>query len=1358
MGLQIRRGTDAQRLTTVFAEGEPVFTTDTEKLYVGDGVTIGGILASPEQLVGPLDSVEFYDITIDNIATINTLVFAADTGTSITSRSELIGPMGYTGSQGFTGSQGEQGIQGYTGSAGIQGYTGSQGNTGFTGSIGDIGATGYTGSAGDIGATGYTGSIGDTGYTGSQGDIGYTGSRGGNVGRQYFFNYSVTEVGSYKELGIEPTTATQTTLTTSCVGNTSTLLASFASDPFEFALIPGGAQDFKLHMSKAGNGNDVDGYCVLKLAANDGTVISTIGQTGYTAIGWNTDANTPVEVITDIVLPTTAVEIGQRMIVEIYARNNDGNTRNIKFYTEGAAYYSFVTTSLQAAPGPTGYTGSKGDTGYTGSAGASGSFDQDLNTTDNATFNSLKTAKVVSAGGYPLDSNGEALNTNSNTQTNALVVSNYTAGIIPAIQVRGYGQNRPGTVSTATGGASGMLQESGRGNTSTTLRTINGDVLGAMLFGGYDGARWSSESGNNSVQFVATAVENHIGSSTSTTNAGGRWFIRSQPIGIQSTATSRHFDILTSWTAGSVNAPPTNSLLLGQADNTFATITSSDGLTSHWGHGATSILSINSKHQIVGVPFEDAAVFTGEISGTTLTVSAVTSGVISVGQRVYGTGITQGTFITALGTGAGGTGTYTVGISQTVSSMTMNSGADNTTLNSSNGIVFVSGRKNGVSGRRNSLKAGDTVGRLAFQGQTANSSTGNGGLTAQVIVRALEDFSGSARGSFIRMTTVNSGTTTEATRLELKNTENLHNSAIHTFNTADGTTQIAQFSSAENSYKSENHLFTDSLSTVRGEIRKDYTHFDADLFEIRNDTGTVVIAKFLPDEIRFGDSLDNELAFFSNDIAVIGGTVVELKGGTLTTPGGSEAPVDIFGDAGIAARLYGDKGDTLVAEFSTSTTTIHGNLVPGADSTYDLGASDNKWRSLYVTSSTIYIDDFAVSVAEGQLTIDGNPQIGPIGYTGSQGNIGYTGSQGEQGIQGEIGYTGSQGEIGYTGSAGSQGEQGIQGEIGYTGSQGIQGEIGYTGSQGEQGPGITLSSAADTASLSTSSGLLVSITDNEGKLAYYNTTLGDWRYIDGDTDVYNPSYNIDYMVVAGGGGAGQGGGGAGGYSTGTVSVLGGVEYTVTVGAGGTGNGGASYFPTNGSDSSIAGISTSTGGGYGGSDAYGTQTVGGNGGSGGGGNYSGSAAGGSGTSGQGNNGGSGYSADPYGSGGGGGANAAGASSSAGEGGAGGNGIEWFNETTYAGGGGGASFFSTAGAAGAGGGGAGVVGGGPAGNDGSANTGGGGGGNFSGEGTGAGGSGVVVIRYAGSQGSQTGGTVTSSGGYTYHTFTASGTFTS
>ena len=40
-------------------------------------------------------------------------------------------------------------------------------------------------------------------------------------------------------------------------------------------------------------------------------------------------------------------------------------------------------------------------------------------------------------------------------------------------------------------------------------------------------------------------------------------------------------------------------------------------------------------------------------------------------------------------------------------------------------------------------------------------------------------------------------------------------------------------------------------------------------------------------------------------------------------------------------------------------------------------------------------------------------------------------------------------------------------------------------------------------------------------------------------------------------------------------------------------------------------------------------------------------------------------------------------------------------------------------------------------------------------GDGGSGVVILRYAGSQ-RGTGGTVTSSGGFTTHTFTSSGTF--
>ena len=68
---------------------------------------------------------------------------------------------------------------------------------------------------------------------------------------------------------------------------------------------------------------------------------------------------------------------------------------------------------------------------------------------------------------------------------------------------------------------------------------------------------------------------------------------------------------------------------------------------------------------------EAPAIFTGSISGTTLTVSAVASGTLQVGQTLEGANVTNGTIITALGTGSGGVGTYTVSVSQTAASATI---------------------------------------------------------------------------------------------------------------------------------------------------------------------------------------------------------------------------------------------------------------------------------------------------------------------------------------------------------------------------------------------------------------------------------------------------------------------------------------------------------------------------------------------------------------------------------------------------------------------------------------------------------------------------------------------------------------
>ena len=51
MALQIRRGTDAQRQTTIFKSGELIYTTDLKDLWAGDNVTSGGTQIAPVKSV-----------------------------------------------------------------------------------------------------------------------------------------------------------------------------------------------------------------------------------------------------------------------------------------------------------------------------------------------------------------------------------------------------------------------------------------------------------------------------------------------------------------------------------------------------------------------------------------------------------------------------------------------------------------------------------------------------------------------------------------------------------------------------------------------------------------------------------------------------------------------------------------------------------------------------------------------------------------------------------------------------------------------------------------------------------------------------------------------------------------------------------------------------------------------------------------------------------------------------------------------------------------------------------------------------------------------------------------------------------
>lgn len=271
----------------------------------------------------------------------------------------------------------------------------------------------------------------------------------------------------------------------------------------------------------------------------------------------------------------------------------------------------------------------------------------------------------------------------------------------------------------------------------------------------------------------------------------------------------------------------------------------------------------------------------------------------------------------------------------------------------------------------------------------------------------------------------------------------------------------------------------------------------------------------------------------------------------------------------------------------------------------------------------------------------------------------------------------------------------------------------------------------------------------------YNTTLNQvevYLSSNGWTNMISDSFDVEFLATAGGGAGGWdvgGGGGAGGLIFSTVKVTPRSSYSITIGAGGASN--TVAYPTStasagpGANTTVFG-QIAIGGGGGGNYNGGAGAPGGSGGGGSG--WSGAFPGGSGNAygavGQGNPGGTGVGSNGTGAGGGG-AGGAGPNGQASTTSpvSGGPGLSYSisgSPVTYAyGGQGGADSGPDVGGTTA-----------PA-NLGAGGNGAGGTSNRAANG----GSGVVIIRYPGAQRAN-GGTIVSTGGYTIHTFTGSGTF--
>jgi hypothetical protein len=125
-------------------------------------------------------------------------------------------------------------------------------------------------------------------------------------------------------------------------------------------------------MTKNSENDDLEVFIELYLANSLGVIQGLAGSSQATNIGWNNNNTTPVEAITEITLPTTAVNATDRMVVIIKVANQDNQSSSASFYTQGTSHYSYVITTVGAQAGTSGTSGTSGSSGTSGTSGSSG--------------------------------------------------------------------------------------------------------------------------------------------------------------------------------------------------------------------------------------------------------------------------------------------------------------------------------------------------------------------------------------------------------------------------------------------------------------------------------------------------------------------------------------------------------------------------------------------------------------------------------------------------------------------------------------------------------------------------------------------------------------------------------------------------------------------------------------------------------------------------------------------------------------------------------------------------------------------------------------------------------------------------
>jgi len=287
--------------------------------------------------------------------------------------------------------------------------------------------------------------------------------------------------------------------------------------------------------------------------------------------------------------------------------------------------------------------------------------------------------------GAPVAPTAPSSTSNTQIATTGFVQNNFAAPQVP------YGSVTPNSVAATTLSASGTVSGAGFASLLSPYAP-----LASPQFTGY--SQFTNTSAGASVIRMtgngATTPNKYIGvlngSFTVYNSAGGTQLLSLTDAGalsVPSLSTTTAPIAITSGGTGSTAYPSpyvVSSIagLRGISSAFYASVLATGYYAQGDGGGGS--------YQYAAGDTTDGAYFTGSISSTTLTASAVANGTLAVGQQINGAGISPGgCYISSLGTGSGGAGTYTLSCSLSVSSETMQADNGGSIIVASNGSRWV---------------------------------------------------------------------------------------------------------------------------------------------------------------------------------------------------------------------------------------------------------------------------------------------------------------------------------------------------------------------------------------------------------------------------------------------------------------------------------------------------------------------------------------------------------------------------------------------------------------------------------------------------------------------------------------------